>query len=322
MSDDYIDSPAAESANVRMTDTVGAAGRSASQLSLLSLPLLILPPAALLFWLLRPVDAAPEHQLREAASVSGFLLLISLSAGIAAMATVQFWKVLFRPRAAFHSAALSVRFGDHVGQVLGLEGPSAFDVPVAASPTTPMSSARRPPTVVTGSVSSETRYRDLLDNPTELVMGQIRSAADYILLRPTGYEGALRRLVGVAGREAVEAYLGAIRAPKMGAGLPHAATYSRADQSADTVVDDALVALRFFVEQHLNLVHIELSEGWRRRVRSVAVAVASSTGLLTIVLSEVGAMVKVSALLAAAIWGGFFSWLARDIAAWVERRRS
>ena len=176
--------------------------------------------AGLLLWLFRPASMPPEVQLRSAASVAGFLLLMA-AAGVAAMATVQFWKVLFLPRAAFHATELESLFGKRtVDQVLGL---AASTDGLSPSDHKPMG------------------LNHLLDNPTEVVMGQLRSAADYIMLRPGVFVDALFRLAGDAGKPAVERYLAQHQQSNM----------SQADSVRNT--DDALVEVRFFVEQRLNL---------------------------------------------------------------------
>jgi hypothetical protein len=261
-----------------------------------SLMALLLIIVGLLFWLFRPVKLPPVDQLRIAASVAWFLLVIAASAGVAAMATIQFWKALFQPRSAFHSSELEALFGESLGQVFGLAGPTLNNLK-------------------TDSASKPARLDYLLDNPTEVVMGQLRSTADYILLRPKGFEEALFLLAGAAGKSAVGKYL-------------DAETEQPAIPSSDNTTtslgrsNEALVGVRFFVEQHLNLIHVRLKERWRRRVRIAAVAVAGLAGLLTVSLSNLGPAAKVSAVFAAVVWGGFFSWLARDIVALIERRRT
>jgi len=250
---------------------------------------------ALLVWLFQPAGIPPATQLREAASVAGFLLLIAAGAGVAAMATVQFWKLLFLPRAAFHAAELKSLFGTNVGQVLGLAAPTPEDA--APSPHEPK------------------EFAHLLDTPTEVLMGQLRSTADYILLRPEGFENALYRLGGDAGTKSIKTYL------EQRKGLEDQ-TDDSGSANRPSSSHDALVEARFFVEQHLNLVHVDLKERWRRRVRVVAVTVAGSTGLLTMSLSTLGPTAKISTIVAAMIWGGFFAWFARDVVALVERRRA
>src|SRR6266571_1737208 len=192
---------------------------------------LVVIVAGLLLWLLQPVSTPPSAQLRGAASVAGFLLLIAAGAGLAAMATVQFWKVLFQPRAAFHAIELESIFGESTDQVFGL-----------AAPIQKGDNLPRP--------GESEALNHLLDNPTEVVMGQLRSVADYILLRPEGYERALRRLAGDAGAGAIEKYL-------MQRQESQPTNRERESTSRDTgPAKDALVEVRFFVEQRLNLVHV------------------------------------------------------------------
>jgi hypothetical protein len=258
--------------------------------------------AGLLSWTLRPAGIPPGDQLRSAASVAGFLILMAACAGIAAMATVQFWKALFRPRAAFHAAELDSYFGEHTYQVLGLAAPT------------------RPETGSTVAPALAKRSAYLLDNPTEIVMGQVRSAADYILLRPAGFEAALTRLAGSAGKAAVKEYLAALKPQESETSESKMAGQDSAKDSVRS--DDALEAVRFFVEQRLNLAHVSMRERWRHRVRIVAVVVAGLTGLLAVLIARPQEMVAISVICAAAVWGGFFSWLARDLVALVERGRT
>jgi len=94
---------------------------------------LVVIVAGLLLWLFRPAGIPPAAQLRDAASVAGFLLLIAAGAGVAAMATVQFWKVLFLPRASFHAIELKSLFRGSTVQVLGLAAPTLKDPDLARS---------------------------------------------------------------------------------------------------------------------------------------------------------------------------------------------
>ena len=109
-------------------------------------------------------------------------------------------------------------------------------------------------------------------------MGQLRSTADYILLRPRGFEEALSLLAGTAGKSAVGRYLAEESAPAIAQSNSTTTSVSRSNE--------ALVEARFFVEQHLNLIHVRLKERWRRRVRVVAVVVAGLAGLLIVSLSS------------------------------------
>jgi hypothetical protein len=192
----------------------------------------------LLYWLFRPTEIPTTAQLSGAVSVAGSLLLIAAAAGVASMATVQFWKVLFQPRSAFNAMRLQSYFGENAAQILGVAAPELV--------------YRRS---LMRNHSLPKAVDELLDNPTEVVMGQIRSAADYIMLRPQEFKDKdlLVRLAGRAGHDAVGMYL------------------TRGS-------DDDLVAVRYFVEQRLNLLHSTLKDSWRRRVRVLALFVAALMG--------------------------------------------
>jgi hypothetical protein len=232
-----------------------------------------------------------SQQLRSTAEAAGYLLLVAACSGVAAMASVQFWKLLFRPRSAFHARALEDAFGKQVDQVLGVAPPDLTD--------------KAP------SVTQPDRGR-LLDNPTEVVLGQVRSSADYLLLNPKGFENAIRKLAGPAGGAAVDSYLDAVK---------NQAASKEPEIKLAAAVNDALVALRFYVDQHLNVVHSTIRERWRLRVRTIGAVVAATSGGLVAVLVGLGPLVSLSVVGTAAIWGGFFSWFARDLVSLVERGR-
>lgn len=238
-------------------------------------------------------------QIGGAAAFAGRLVLLAACVGVAAMATVQFWKVLFHPRADFHAEELRAIFGDRADQILGLAAPDAKDSDGQENSEWPV----KPPSP-----------SPLLDTPTEVVMGQIRSTADYILLRPAGFKLAIAKLAGPAGVAAAQSYIAAT--------ATHAAntnTQTKAETAA--AVNEELVALRFFVEQHLNVVHATLRERWRLRVRTFGVVTAGAIGVVAVSIVKLDVVATLSVLAAAAIWGGFFSWLARDLVSLVERGR-
>jgi hypothetical protein len=105
----------------------------------------------------------PAEQLSEAAHLSALLLMLAAAVGAAAMATVQFWKLLFRPRAEFHAKELRAFFGERVLGLLAKRSAS-------------------------GTRSVSQTLAQVLDNPTEVVMGQVRAVAEFALARPTATE--------------------------------------------------------------------------------------------------------------------------------------
>jgi hypothetical protein len=266
-----------------------------------SLLLLTIVVALLLLWLLQPAKTPPPEQLRDTAAAAGYLLSLAACSGVAAMVTVQFWKVLFRPRRGFHLQHLYQAFGRSTPVILGLTG--------ARPPSVPQRSSKRVPL----------EMDDILDSPTEILMGHVRSAADYIMLRPQGFGRTLYRIAGVQGKAAVREYLKALEKESSWPG--DQGEYEDDLGVRATRINDALVPVRFFVEQRLNLLHVTLRDRWSRRVRALAAVVAGGTGLLAIGLGELGPLAKISAIAAAAVWGGSFAWLARDVVSLVERRR-
>jgi hypothetical protein len=261
---------------------------------------LALIPLGFAWYVLKASPEVPtEIQLRGASSIAVSLLVLAVCTGIAAMATVQVWKLALKPRAAFHATQLEFQFADQLGPILGLA---------------------RPPVPASESLSAEpraqrSRFEGLLDNPTELVMGQVRSAAEYIMIRPNGYEKALSKLAGSTGEDAVRAYLAKV------VGTASDSSPSKDFDAQAMGISEALVPVRFFIEQRLNLLHVTLKERWNRQVRMAALAVAGAFGFLAAVLADLGPGEQFAVVFAAAVWGGFFAWFVRDMAALVERRR-
>ena len=249
-------------------------------------------------WLFSSPDLPPPVQFSGAAAIAGYLLLIAAATGIASMATVQFWKYLFFPRAAFHARELRAFLGGGSGS----DGFGGDLMPFLGLAGTEQEHEKYDP-----------RVRSVLDAPTEVLMGQLRSAADYIMLRPEGFHGTLRDLGGPAGQQAIDEYLRDLSDLRR--------TAPTSNEDIPELAPDSLVAVRFFVEQHLNLIHLTLRDRWRRLVRTLAMVVAGATGVLTFHFSDLRPAAMTIAIFASIVWGGFFSWFARDLVALIERRR-
>jgi hypothetical protein len=270
--------------------------------------------AAVTAWFLKPSDLPLPEQIREAGRTAAYLLLLSACTGVAAMATVQFWKVAFRPRAAFHARYLDHEFGGDLPVILGMPAPPpATNAAAARAPDRPAAGAA--PTAATTSSSwlQERVPAEILDAPIEILMGQVRAGAEYLMVRPLDFLTPLTRLAGRAGEQAVKHYHEVANDPRLTEDF-EGVWASR--------MNEAMLPVRFHVEQRLNLIHITLRDRWRWRVRCLATLVAAGIGALVILVSDLGPLVKVSALLTAGIWGGSFAWLARDLVVIAERRRS
>lgn len=243
---------------------------------------LIVPASVVgLIWFLRsPEGVSRPETLAQSARVVADLVLLAAVAGVGSMATVQFWKLLFRPRAAFHRAQIQLAFGEHTDDLLRLAGPG-----------------------FTG--SSRAVYTDLLNSPSEILMGQLGSAAEYAMLNPQEYPDLLSQLAGSSGESAVK----------------HLLEMSGPDADEDKV-SETLYPVRYFVEQNLDLLLVSLRDRWQRRIRFLAVWVALAIGVIAILLADAGPLVKTATVGAAAVWGGFFAWFARDLVALVERHRA
>lgn len=245
-----------------------------------------LSAAGILYWLLRPGTAPPAEQFKSTAQLAGFLLLIAIGNGIASMATVQFWKVVFRPRSRFHLLELQAHFPDSLRKMLGAEPYSG-----------------PPPPFADDYFRYEFGYfSDLLNSPTEVVMGQLRASADHILLHPEGNDFAIFELTGTDSK--------------------FQNRYRKAIHGNEPDDHEYLATIRFMADQRLNLLHVRMRDRWRRRVRIVSAMVSGLFGLCAMFLTNLQPITQLSIVFASVVWGGFFAWLARDFVALVEYRRN
>jgi hypothetical protein len=64
-----------------------------------------------------------------------------------------------------------------------------------------------------------------------------------------------------------------------------------------------------------------LAVGWTRQVQAWSCVVSAGLGLVLLLLLDAGAAAKFTSLLATLVIGGYFAWLARDLAALLERKQ-
>lgn len=250
--------------------------------------------AALVAWVIWQPEIPKATQLAEATRVATNLVLLAMLTGVGGMATVQFWKVLFRARGAFHRRELERYFGDDAAHLLDELGEDA---------TSKDGTLFRPD------------LNEVLDSPTEILLAQISALAEHLMLHPLQVDSVLhrdpypllKRLAGPSGWRAVDNYKSQL-------------SQKQTAESEEAV--DVLSVLRYLVERNLDVLLITFRNKWRRRVRMLAVVVTAAIGALAMAVADVGPVIEVFGIFSAGLIGGFFSWLARDIAALTERRRS
>ena len=147
-----------------------------------------------------------------------------------------------------------------------------------------------------------------LDISLEQLLALVGGVAEQAILQPEIYQKFLIELGGPRLEETIEVIIKANEMPEI---------------DTDTEeVRDAYAVLRSAVEQGLDSLQITLGSRWRYYIRFVAALTAGLIGLVALVFSNVGPAGKIAVLVTAFVWGGAFSWLARDVAALIEKWRS
>lgn len=145
----------------------------------------------------------------------------------------------------------------------------------------------------------------IFDLPIEQLSAQISAAADFALTEPGRYQRFLASLIGSGT---------AIPAPASPA--PAAAT------KAPTVGPEGdQTAHHYYVRASIDRLQATLGYRWRNYVRSTAMWLSGLFGIAIVEASRVTGLERGLDILAALLVGGFFSWLARDITASIERLR-
>jgi len=157
--------------------------------------------------------------------------------------------------------------------------------------------------ILCDSVSLE-RDTASFDFPLEQLMAQLATEVEQALLNPLKSEELLTQLGGKSAEIA-------LRDLKK---LPR-------NESDNPEYIEAFTLLRQAAEQGLDNLQNTIGNHWRFRVRLVAMIVAGLIGLAVLLLSDTGLAVKMAVATTTVVWGGFFSWLARDVAAGIERWR-
>jgi hypothetical protein len=147
-------------------------------------------------------------------------------------------------------------------------------------------------------------YRRVFNLPIERLAAQISSAVDVALVSPDRYRSLIGALVGgEAGR-------------KISSSRSVLEFFKQESEGTD---DDSRFELAQRVRAGLDQLQISLGEKWRLYVQGAALWIA---GLYGIGLSHADDSSSESRyVLSALVLGGIFAWLARDLAAAVERAR-
>ena len=148
------------------------------------------------------------------------------------------------------------------------------------------------------------------DFPLEQLMAQLATEVEQALLHPLKSESLLTQVGG----ESAKAALSILK--KLQENKDNNTSH---DNNPDYI--EALTLLRQAAEQGLDNLQNTIGNEWRFRVRLLAMIVAGLIGIAVLLLSDTGPAVKISVAITTVVWGGFFAWLVRDIAAGIERWR-
>jgi len=221
------------------------------------------------------------------------ILLLCIFTGVCAMATVEFVKRTAVVRGRYHLKAL-----------LEMVGQPAVDAVKGAL-------ARTPATLV-----------GRFDLPVGVLIAQLSTTVDAEIeqlkvkaqQRPGGLAAGLEG--AVPSRWLVENQGEAAVVPLLLSGK-----FKPLKESPEREFD-SFATLESAVESSLDDLQALTAAGWRWRVRSWACVVSAVYGLAVLVFLSVGPGAKAIALTATFVIGGYFSWLAHDLAALAEHRRT
>lgn len=279
--------------------------RSLDRYALLMGILLIAGAAALIAiaaWFLQKADVSEFDQLRRTAFTLWHLLLLSLVAGFGSMAVVEVHKHLLRARGRFHLAALEDK---------------GLDLRLVVAPGEKVT---REDLVA----RLDTSLEHLLAQISEFseraitVLGQTRGKEDET---ESGKHEAIQKFISGLGGISEETLNKLLEFRKQAAVAKGKEDWEK-KKKYETLLAEDLSQVRYSVERRLDALQIDIGSRWRYRTRLSAAIGAGVIGMVALWLSErTGLQIKIGVLAATFIWGGFFSWMARDIVAVVEKWR-
>lgn len=260
-------------------------------------------------------------QLGDVADAATGMLKVALVAGIGAMAVVEVHKHMFRLRGEFHLQFLkSYGKEDLVDRVVARNRDKQH---VGKSDTARPSDRQR-----------DRNATAILDMPLEQVIAALGTAAERELValfqleaeqadrvrhsdepRPTSHRDLgsrwhfswLHELINSVGIPVGEV-----------ARDPRSALHDDYEVYIETLPPD----IREATESALDTLLIRGRSTWRYRMRAEAVFVAGAIGLLALLLGDSGWQTTFAVSVTSAIWGGYFAWLSRDVAAAIGRWRN
>jgi hypothetical protein len=264
------------------------------------------------------------------------LLWYGLVSGLASMATIEVAKRLFGLRSHYQRLQVTAWLRNRTAQPAPGSSGSARDGLVAE----PGASGELDKAMGLDEESSHLQRRWLFDLPIDQLVAQVSSAVDIALADPAGYQLLLEAISGqataaiapapakaasaaiavdpadaaVRATAAVQAGVatGASSAVPVGAAAP----LRGAEESADSEFRRSQR-----VRSGLDQLQISVGGRWRRYVQGTALWLSGLYGILLVFITRAPSSARPEYIIGALLIGGMLSWVARDIAAVIERWR-
>jgi len=283
-----------------------------------------------------PAFIARRPPVTAFVQLTAALLAVAALTGTASMAIVQVAKNLFNLRGLYQERQirqwLADRGSDHdyrsFSQLLeGLGLKAASQVP---------NKGEAQPTPDTGTTSPQTtkwrwpsdadraEVRRFFGLPIEQLTPQIGAVAE--LASAEGNRLALlKSLAGKSGWPKIDQFAARTSGPSPTPAAGQPAAQTGGQPVAQTGQEDEEVELRLelahLIRGGLDQLQVSIGERWRHYARATAAWLSGALALIMSYVVHLSPGVRTVSVLSALILGGFFSWLARDLVAVVERIR-
>lgn len=303
---------------------------------------LVLVAVGLIVALLSPHVSVPREAFGVLTQRSWGVLGFAAAIGVASAATIQLAKQLFGVRSRFQWRWVR----DWIGERCAIEPLWANWQKRYSLAVLPAAGAAPAASIVPGGVNAadladaqrsfataelesallggfaDRELRRVFDLPIEQLCAQISAAADQAMAQPHLYAELLLALTGPAGLDDIDALAPpadvvggrVIRAPSVDSSAAGDNPFAGADNRAYARVAQG-------VRAGIDLMQISVGQRWTRGIRASAVAVCGALGAAGVFFIRITWPTRLLFALAALVLGGFFAWLARDLAAIVERTR-
>jgi hypothetical protein len=244
----------------------------------------------------RPIITPSHSALVELTRTALELFAVAALAGLGSMILLQTAKVSFRLRGIYQERQIVAWLGrPAVAELIGgLGGHVAGRGPRAGD------------------------RRSLFDLPIEQVAAQISAVTDLALVEPVRYRSLLDALVGRGGKPMLDALMARGSAAGESSVTPRGVR--RHAPSEDAEADDLRLEVGQLVRTGIAALQVSVGRRWTFYLRMSAVLLSAALAAVSAVLARLPGPLTLALLSVTLVFGGFFAWLAHDLAALVRRR--